>query len=251
MKAVVTSEVGRTFQPWNEVKMSMERLALGRRLKVHTSMRGAVGARPLIGMGCLGLVAAAALGFFVFKGGSDEETPVVQETAPATVAVTAPPPAEVERLGESFRMIIEKIGVDAPVASYGLDENRIPIVPTGPDASQVVAWYDFSEKPGNGGNAVFAGHVTWNGQAVFYNLTSVQAGDIIKFRDNDGREVSYRVTSNASVDPNDPNALQMLYPTSNDVVTIITCGGSFYSTGDPVFGGDYTNRIIVRGERVS
>jgi len=214
-------------------------------------MRGAVPAKPLIGMGCLGLVAAAALGFFLFKGGSDEEAPVVVQATPsASVAPTAPPPA-VEQLGESYRMVIEKIGVDAPVVRYGLDENRIPIVPTGGDAAQVVAWYDFSVKPGTGGNAVFAGHVTWNGQAVFYNLTSVQAGDIIKFRDNDGREIAYRVTSNASVDPNDPNALQMLYPTSNDVVTIITCGGSFYQTGDPVFGGDYTNRIILRGELVS
>ena len=229
--------------------MMIKRVALRRWRRLHTSMRGAVGAKPLICMGCLGLVAIAALGFFLLKGGSDEEAPVVQATPSATVAPT-PPPA-VERLGESYRMIIDKIGVDAPVVRYGLDENRIPIVPTGPDAAQIVAWYDFSQKPGSGGNAVFAGHVTWNGHAVFYNLTSVQAGDIIKFRDNDGREVSYRVTSNALMDPNDPTALQMMYPTSNDVVTIITCGGSFYRTGDPVFGGDYTNRIVLRGELVS
>jgi len=230
--------------------MMMERLALGRWRRVHTSMTGAVGAKPLIAAGCLGLVAAAAVGFFMFKGGSDEQAPVVQATPPATVAAT-PPPAAVERLDGSYRMIIEKIGVDAPVVTYGLDENRIPIVPTGSDASQVVAWYDFSEKPGSGGNAVFAGHVTWNGQAVFYNLTSLQAGDIIKFRDDNGREIAYRVTSNALMDPSDPSALQMMYPTSKDVVTIITCGGSFYRTGDPVFGGDYTNRIVVRGELVS
>ena len=228
----------------------MERVALGHLQRLHKSMRGAVPAKPLIGMGCLGLVAAAALGFFLLKGGSDKEAPVVQATPAPTVAAT-PPPAAVEELGESYRMIIEKIGVDAPVVTYGLDENRIPIVPTGGDASQVVAWYDFSEKPGSGGNAVFAGHVTWNGQAVFYNLTSLQAGDIIKFRDNNGREIAYRVASNALMDPNDPNALQMMYPTSKDVVTIITCGGSFYQTGDPVFGGDYTNRIVVRGELVS
>jgi len=213
-------------------------------------MRGAVGAKPLIGIGCVGLIAAASLGFFLLSGGSDEEAPVVQATPSVTFAPT-PPPA-VERLGESYRMIIEKIGVDAPVVKYGLDENRIPVVPTGADAAQIVAWYDFSVKPGSGGNAVFAGHVTWNGQAVFYNLTSLQTGDIIKFRDNDGREIAYRVMSNASVDPNDPNALQMLYPTPNqDLVTIVTCGGSFYDTSDPVFGGDYTNRIIVRGELVS
>ena len=229
----------------------MERMALGRLRRLHTSMSGAVGAKPLIGVGCIGLIAAASLGFFLLKGGSDEAAPVVVQATPsATFAPTAPP--AVERLGESYRMIIDKIGLDAPVVRYGLDENRIPIVPTGADAAQVVAWYDFSVKPGGGGNAVFAGHVTWNGQAVFYNLTSLQAGDIIKFRDNDGREIAYRVASNALMDPNDPNALQMMYPTPNqDVVTIVTCGGSFYQTGDPVFGGDYTNRIVVRAELVS
>jgi LPXTG-site transpeptidase (sortase) family protein len=229
----------------------MERASTWRMRILHESMRGAVGAKPLIGLGCLGLVAAAALGFFLFKGGgSDEEAPAVQATATGTVAAT-PPPAAVEQIGDNYRMIIDKAGVDAPVATYGLDENRVPIVPTGSDAAQVVAWYDFSVKPGSGGNAVFAGHVTWNGQAVFYNLTSVQPGDIIKIRDSEGREVDYRVISNNAMDPNDPNALQMLYPTNDDVVTIVTCGGSFYDTSDPVFGGDYTQRIVVRGELVS
>src|SRR2546427_5028722 len=105
-----------TFQSWSEVKIMREQLALWRWRKLHKSMRGAVPAKPLIGMGCLGLVAAAALGFFLFKGGSDEEAPVVQATPAPTVAAT-PPPAAGEELGESYRMIIEKIGVDAPVVA--------------------------------------------------------------------------------------------------------------------------------------
>ena len=56
--------------------MMIKRVARRRWRRLHTSMRGAVGAKPLIGMGCLGLVAVAALGFFLFKGGSDEEAPV-------------------------------------------------------------------------------------------------------------------------------------------------------------------------------
>jgi len=30
-----------------------------------------------------------------------------------------------------------------------------------------------------------------------------------------------------------------------------TCGGSFYSTGDPTFGGAYTSRTVVRAALVS
>ena len=148
-------------------------------------------------------------------------------------------------------MIIERIGVDNPTVTYGLDENLVPVVPTGGDASSVVVWYNFSARPGTGGNAVYAGHVTWNGAAVFYNLTSLLPGDLIRLRDDRGAEVVYQVTTNLTMDANDPAALQLLYPAAQDMITIVTCGGSFYSTGDPTFGGAYTSRTVVRAALVS
>ena len=146
-------------------------------------------------------------------------------------------------------MFIERIGVAAPVAVYSLDENDIPIVPTGPYAGGVVAWYDFSARPGTGGNAVYAGHVTWNGAAVFYSLTALGAGDLIRVKDDRGAEVVYQVTANDLLDVD--AALQAMYPTDRDMLTIVTCGGSFYSTSDPVFGGEYASRTVIRAELVS
>jgi hypothetical protein len=35
-------------------------------------------------------------------------------------------------------------------------------------------------------------------------------------------------------------------PTGSDVMTIITCDGTRYYTGDPVFGHDYTERRVIR-----
>jgi len=217
-------------------------------------------------VGTLALLVAGVLGYVLFVGGNSEAgaLPAVQASptaspspapteAPAAVPTPPPPPAPTPLpppLSESHRMIIERIGVDAPTVTYGLDENRVPIVPTGGDASLVVAWYDFSARPGTGGNAVYAGHVTWNGAAVFYNLSTLGAGDLIRLRDDRGAEVVYQVTANFQIDPNDPNAVQVLYPLNQDVITIITCGGSFYSTGDPVFGGDYSSRTIIRAELV-
>jgi LPXTG-site transpeptidase (sortase) family protein len=200
------------------------------------------------------LIAAGVGGYFALSGGGSEEEPppIVQDTGTPTaspVPVTATP--EQPPLAESHRMIIEKIGVDAPVATYGLDQNQYPVVPTGPDANRIVAWYNFSVRPGMKGNTVYAGHVTWNGAAVFRNLEQVAAGDIIKLRDDRGAEVVYRVTESYLVDPNDPNAVQAILPTSSDVLTIVTCGGDYFETNDPVFGGDYTHRVIVRAELVS
>jgi len=42
-----------------------------------------------------------------------------------------------------------------------------------------------------------------------------------------------------------------MWPTDKDVITIITCSGKFFGTDDPVLGGDYTHRLIVRGDLVT
>ena len=214
-------------------------------------MKGIFGKRLLMGVGGLALLAAAGIGGYVLLSGGDEgeEAPPAVE-ATQTVDATAPPAESGPPLNEVYRMIIEKIGVDAPVAPYGLDEQAVPLVPQGPDAAQVVAWYDFSAKPGTGSNAVFAGHVTWNGDAVFRNLNKLEEGDTIKLRDNQGAEVVYRVKSNVLVDPNDPESVKVMYPTDKDEATIITCGGEYFETNDPIAGGDYTGRVIIKAELV-
>ena len=168
-------------------------------------------------------------------------------TLPAPDATPPPllaaPPAQPPFRDAAYRIIIQSIGVNAGVFTYGLDADQVPEVPlNGSD----VAWYDFSAQPGTGSNAVFAGHVTWGGRAVFYDLDDLRIGDTINLRSDDGTELAYVVSDSFLVDPNDPNALGVMAPTEGDVITLITCGGSFYYTGDPVFNGDYTHRRIVR-----
>jgi LPXTG-site transpeptidase (sortase) family protein len=181
------------------------------------------------------------------------DRPVVSAHAPslpsaATEATAAAAAAAPPLRDAPFRMLISKLGVDAGAFPYGLDENRIPLVPLNP---WDVAWYTFSAKPGTGGNAVFAGHVTWNGAAVFYNLDQLALGDTIVLRGEDGTELLYTVAESFAVDPADPDALAVMGPTNSDMVTIITCDGSFYYTGDPVFGGDYTKRRVIRASLTS
>jgi LPXTG-site transpeptidase (sortase) family protein len=167
-----------------------------------------------------------------------------------TVAATATPaPVATAPLGDQpYRVVIEKIGVNAPVETYGLDEHQVPEVPTKANANQIVAWYNFSSRPGAGSNAVFAGHVTWNGPAVFYKLAEVAQGDQIKLQSTDGTELVYNVSSVFAVDPNDPDSLKVMQATDRDMVTLITCSGTYSRNNDPVFGGEYDRRLIVRGE---
>jgi LPXTG-site transpeptidase (sortase) family protein len=163
---------------------------------------------------------------------------------------TAPEP-EPPAVTVPLRLMIDRLGVDAPVGVYELDENGVPEVPVADDAAEVVAWYDFSSKPGAGSNAVFAGHINWNrAPAVFANLNDLQAGDVVRLVSDDGREYTYEVFANFAVDPYDTESLKVMAPTETDTVTLITCGGSWIPDPSEQFGGDYTNRTIVQAKLV-
>lgn len=215
----------------------------------------------LFGLGTISFIAGVTLlGFGLISALSsgdnlpDDSAIVEVKVTPSpepTLRITSTPsptPVPTPPLTGSYEMVINKIGVDAPVQEYGLDAQAIPQVPTGPDAASIVAWYNFSSKPGTGSNAVFAGHVTWNGVAVFYNLSSLAAGDQIVLKGADGTVVNYVVSDVFSVDPTtDPHAKDVMLPTPTDVLTIITCGGDFVrNPNDHVFGGDYNHRLVIR-----
>ena len=163
------------------------------------------------------------------------------EDPDVAVAAAARGPAP---LGTSeYRLIIEKLGVDVPVAPFGLDENAVPEVPF---ESDLVAWYTFSAPPGTGENAVFAGHKTWNGEAVFYNLGDLTEGDTVTLVGQDGTRLIYEITGSTLVEPGDDAARQWMNPVGADIITLITCGGDRYET-DTRIGADYTHRQVVRG----
>jgi len=168
-------------------------------------------------------------------------TPAPAPTAPP-VAAPAPPLRNIP-----YHIVIKKIGVNAPVGEYGLDANQVPKVPLN---GREVAWYNFSSEPGTGSNAVFAGHVTWGGRAVFYNLDDLVPGDEVLLEGEDGSKLLYTVSDSFLVDPSDPNSASVMSPTPSDAITIITCGGDPYYVGG-VAGYDYTHRLIVRGTLTS
>lgn len=161
------------------------------------------------------------------------------EPSPTPSPGPAVPPPSLE---SAYRMRIPKAGVDAGVVTYGLDANNVPEVPyNGSD----VAWYDFSAKPGAGSNAVFAGHVTWNGHAVFWDLDKMEPGDDIYLEGRDGTTITYEVAEVFLVDASDPDAVSVMGPTQSDTITLITCGGDYFYVGG-IAQYDYTHRLIVR-----
>ena len=149
----------------------------------------------------------------------------------------------------THRIIIPSIGVDAPVVALGMDDELVPDVPSN---AKDVAWYEFSPLPGEGGNAVLGGHLNWAGDpGVFADLKDVEPGEIVRIIAADGREFAYRVTDNFIVDPTDPDAREVLAATETDTITLLTCGGTWVpDPEDQRLGGSYTDRIVVKADRI-
>jgi LPXTG-site transpeptidase (sortase) family protein len=142
------------------------------------------------------------------------------------------------------RLQIPSIGVDAPVVELGLRADGSMPSPQGPDP---VAWYDFSPTPGNPGNAVFAGHRDWytGVTGVFWRLGDLAAGDRVAVLLADGTEVDYAVKLSVLIGPNDMPVEDVVGQTDDEIITLITCEGSF----DPA-SREYDKRRVVWAERI-
>ena len=228
--------------------------------------------RIFLGLGLLCFVAGAiifGIGMFTYfdDGASDDVSRIdvnslnlpitIPYYNPAPPTEGAPPPAPPGTRVELLRLVIDRLSVNAQVVEMGLNAADVPEVPlNGGD----VAWYNFSGLPGAGSNAVFAGHVNWNrALAVFGQIEKLQEGDVIRLVSLDGRELVYRVFANFAVNPDDPPSVDangngspdVMEPTSEDIVTLITCGGTWLPNPSEQFGGDYTHRTIVQARLVS
>lgn len=163
--------------------------------------------------------------------------------APSTGAPVEGAPVDPVLLASPTRMRIERLGVDAGLVTLGVDTSTGNMA--APDGPELVGWYDFTARPGSGtGNAVFAGHRDWRdyGPAVFFDLEDLEPGDVIEVELAEGSLVRYTVTATHTYPVEDLDMREILAPTDEETITLITCAGAFEAH-------DYTDRHIVRAVR--
>jgi len=138
---------------------------------------------------------------------------------------------------------IQKAGVDAEVESIEIVDGKMQD-PTGP---WVVSWYKETAKLGEQGNAVMAGHLDyWDvGPAVFYSVGSLQTDDQIQVTGEDGQVYTYAVEWVKNYDSENAPISEIVGPTDDESLTLITCGGPF-----DYQNGVYLQRTVVRAHRV-
>jgi LPXTG-site transpeptidase (sortase) family protein len=160
---------------------------------------------------------------------------------PAEQSADQPPPVSTAPI---VRVSAPRVGINAPVEVLTLDGAGAMEDPRTPDT---VAWYDFSARPGQLGNVVFAGHVDYEhyGPAVFWHLRDLKPGDRVDVTLADGTVFNYEVASLNYYDAAAAPVKEITGPTPVESLTLITCGGNFNRSNLT-----YNQRLIVRATRV-
>ena len=119
---------------------------------------------------------------------------------------------------------IPKIGVRSRLVELGLEENGSMEVPKNPAEA---GWFSQGPTPGALGPAVIAGHVTWNGTAVFHRLSTMRRGDQITVTRKDGKTAVFTVSRVARFSKSEFPSQAVYGPINHAGLRLITCGGTY------------------------
>ncbi len=173
---------------------------------------------------------------------------VVNENATATpqfseqlVVTPSPTPILAQDLGpdiENAALVIPNAGIVAPIVQVYLGESSWDVSQLGNNIGHLEGTRWISET----GNVVLSGHVELadGRQGIFANLNELEVGDRIIIT-QEGRDYHYDISSISNHDPTD---LTPIYPSTNNLLTLITCG-----TYDFV-SDSYLERVVVIAEQV-
>lgn len=167
---------------------------------------------------------------------------VKQYVAPGSI-VTTPvivEPNASDSVGSEPKIIIPKIGVEAPVV---YDEPRVDEPSYQAALERGVVRLGNTANPGTKGNVVIGGHSSNNlfnsgkYKYVFVNLKRLDVGDIF-YLNYEGKRYTYKITVAKKIIT--PKETSVLAQTEKPTVTLFTC--------DPP--GTNVNRLIVQAEQI-
>jgi hypothetical protein len=133
---------------------------------------------------------------------------------------------------------IPKIGVQSTLVKLGLDGNGEMETPPPP----VAGWFTRGATPGALGPAVIAGHLTYNGPAVFRRLGSLQRGDEVTVAREDGKVAVFAVSRVARYSKSRFPTRAVYGPIDHAGLRLITCDGTY----DPAKSRHkYSDNVVV------
>ncbi len=202
-----------------------------------TSRDGSPGSIPTSGLESL--VASASI-----QGSLDPG----QETATAQVPLRS---ADLESQGQLWSpddqngpvsVRIAAIGLEAQVRSVGVDDNNDFDVPE----AELVGWYKHGPAPGDTGSTVLAAHVDYGGRpGAFFDLSALSTGEELEVEMGDGTIHRYRIIENVLYDKTTLPAAELFRKDGDEVLRLITCGGTFDSSERSYLGNVVVTAVPV------
>ncbi|WP_049563242.1 class F sortase [Nonomuraea sp. SBT364] len=165
----------------------------------------------------------------MFQAGPDAPPPLPRiQAAPAMLPSTPE------------RIVIKKLGVNAPIRSVGLAKDGTIQVPPA-DNHNLAGWYRNMSTPGEAGPAVLLGHKdTRTRPAVFNRLPELRHGDVIEVKRQDGITAVFTVGGIEQASKKTFPSERVYGPQENAQLHLITCGGVYNRNT-----GHYTDNVIV------
>ncbi|TDD17640.1 class F sortase [Nonomuraea diastatica] len=165
----------------------------------------------------------------LFQGGPDVPPPLPQIN-PAPPMLPSTP----------MRLVIKRLGVNAPIRSVGLAKNGTIQVPPANNAN-LVGWYRNMSTPGEAGPAVLLGHKdTKTSPAVFNRLPELKHGDTIEVKRQDKTTAVFTVGGVEQASKKTFPTQRVYGSQENAQLHLITCGGTYDRRT-----GHYTDNVIV------
>jgi sortase (surface protein transpeptidase) len=122
------------------------------------------------------------------------------------------------------RLQIPSISVDSGLSPLGLQADGTMEVPA---SGFPAGYYTGAPTPGELGPAIIAGHIDWNGPAVFFLLHTVAVGAEVDVTREDGSVAVFEVTEVGEY-PKDAFPTALVYGDLDYAgLRLITCGGAF------------------------
>ncbi|MFI7127767.1 class F sortase [Nonomuraea sp. NPDC050153] len=138
------------------------------------------------------------------------------------------------------RIVIKKLGINAPIMSVGLKKDGTIEVPPSENPN-LAGWYRNMSTPGEAGPAVILGHKdTRTRSAVFSRLPELKNGDIIEIQRQDKTTAVFTVGGIEQASKKTFPTQRVYGPQENAQLHLITCGGAYDRTI-----GHYDDNVIV------
>lgn len=124
------------------------------------------------------------------------------------------------------RLKVPSLGIDAKVEEVGTRGDGAMGTPAD---FMNVGWWSEGQKPGEPGNAVFAGHVNnaLTKAGVFEHLGQIHNGDYVTVSDAEGRTKVYEVSEVSLYEPDRAPLAKIFAQTGPSRIVLITCEGEW------------------------